>query len=221
LFLDDFDPGVSLRFTPGFMPTSAPRTKNQSLHFTPGTQYKKICKAREETDRNQIVLNDSRCLIISASIIDEVNMSDSYTNLIYHIVFSTKERRPLITPEYEPRLYEYIGGTLRGLRDVSLELNGTADHVHLLAKLRPDRALSDVLRKLKANASGWMHDVFPEVKDFSWQRGYGAFTVSQSNVEEVRNYLRRQKEHHAKISFRDEFIQFLKANDIEYDERYI
>src|SRR5437773_11042339 len=85
----------------------------------------------------------------------EVNMSDSYTNLLYHIVFSTKERRPLITPEYEPRLYEYIGGTLRGLKGISLELNGTADHVHLLAKLRPDHALSDVLRKLKANASGW------------------------------------------------------------------
>jgi putative transposase len=156
-----------------------------------------------------------------ASFIDEANMSDSYTNLLYHLVFSTKERRPLITPECEPRLYEYIGGTIRGLDGISLELNGTEDHVHVLAKLRPDRALSDVLRKLKANASGWMHDVFPEVKDFSWQRGYGAFTVSQSNVEEVRSYLRRQKEHHANISFRDEFIQFLKGNGIEYDERYV
>jgi putative transposase len=188
---------------------------------TPGTPHKKICKAREAADRDLIVLNDSKCSIISASSIDEANMSDSYTNLLYHIVFSTKERRPLITPEYEPRLYEYIGGTIRGLGGVSLELNGTADHVHLLAKLRPDRALSDVLRKLKAHATGWMHDVFPALKDFSWQRGYGAFTVSQSNVEEIRNYLRRQKEHHAKISFRDEFIQFLKANDIEYDERYV
>ena len=82
---------------------------------TPGTQYKIICKAREAADRDQMVLNDSRCLIISASLIDEANMSDSYTNLLYHIVFSTKERRPLITPEYEPRLYEYIGGSIRGL----------------------------------------------------------------------------------------------------------
>ena len=114
-----------------------------------------------------------------------------------------------------------LGAPLRGLGGISLELNGAEDHVHLLAKLRPDRALSDVLRKLKANATGWMHDVFPEVKNFSWQRGYGAFTVSQSNVEEVRNYIRRQKEHHAKISFRDEFIQLLKANGIEFDERYV
>ena len=149
------------------------------------------------------------------------NMPDSYTNLLYHIVFSTKDRRPLITPDYEIRLYDYIGGTVRSLGGISLELNGTDDHVHLLAKLRPDRALSDVLRDLKANASGWMHDVFPELREFSWQRGYGAFTVSQSNVEEVRRYIARQKEHHRKVSFRDEFIQFLNANGIEYDERFV
>ena len=121
---------------------------------TPGTHYKKVCKVREAADSDLIVLNDSRCWIISASIIDEANMSDSFTNLLYHLVFSTKERRQLITPEHEPRLYEYIGGTIRGLGGISLELNGTEDHVHLLAKLRPDRALSDVLRKLKAHASG-------------------------------------------------------------------
>ncbi len=148
-------------------------------------------------------------------------MSDSYTNLLYHIVFSRKDRRPLITPEYEVRLYEYMGGTIRKVGGVSLELNGTEDHILLLAKLRPDYALSNVLRDLKANATGWMHDVFPSLKNFSWQRGYGAFTVSQSNVEAVRRYIARQKEHHCKISFRDEFVQFLRENGIEYDERFI
>ena len=148
-------------------------------------------------------------------------MSDSYTNLLYHIVFSTKDRRPLITSEYELRIYDYIGGTIRSLGGICLELNGTDDHIHLLAKLRPDRAVSDVLRDLKANASGWMHDVFPALKHFSWQCGYRAFTVSQSNAREVRNYIARQKEHHQRVSFRDEFIQFLKANEIEYDERYV
>ena len=82
-------------------------------------------------------------------------MPDSYTNLLYHIVFSTKDRRPIITPDYEPRIYDYIGGTIRSLGGICLELNGTYDHIHLLAKLRPDRAVSDVLRDLKANASGW------------------------------------------------------------------
>src|SRR5215471_268921 len=148
-------------------------------------------------------------------------MSDSYTNLLYHIVFSTKDRRPPITPDYEIRLYDYIGGTLRDAGGISLELNGTEDHIHLLAKLRPTRAVSDVLRDLKANASGWMHDVFPKLSDFSWQRGYGAFTVSQSNVEDVRRYIARQKADHRRVSFRDEFIQFLQANRIEYDERFI
>jgi len=87
-------------------------------------------------------------------------MSDSYTNLLYHIIFSTKDRRPLITEAHQARLYDYIGGTIRSLGGISLELNGTEDHVHLLAKLRPDKALSEVLRDLKANASGWMHDIF-------------------------------------------------------------
>jgi len=127
----------------------------------------------------------------------------------------------LITTEYEIRLYDYIGGTLRQAGGICLELNGTEDHLHLLAKLRPTRAVSDVLRELKANASGWMHDVFPSLEDFSWQRGYGAFTVSQSSVEEVRRYIARQKEHHRKVSFREEFVHFLKANGIEYDERYV
>jgi putative transposase len=148
-------------------------------------------------------------------------MGDSYTNLLYHIIFSTKDRRRLITPNYEVRLYDYVGGTIRALGGISLELNGTEDHIHVLAKLRPDRALSDVLRKLKANASGWMHRVFPRVNDFTWQRGYAAFTVSQSNVREVKEYIARQKQHHHKTSFRDEFIGFLIANEIEFDERYI
>jgi REP-associated tyrosine transposase len=148
-------------------------------------------------------------------------MSQSFTNLLYHMIFSTKDRKPIITEDYQPRLYEYIGGIIRGTGGISLGIDGTEDHVHVLAKLRPDRALSDVLRDLKANASGWMHDVFPDLKDFSWQRGYGAFTVSQSNVADVRDYIVRQKEHHKSVSFRDEFLQFLKANGIEYDERYL
>src|SRR5262245_32483979 len=112
-------------------------------------------------------------------------MPDSYSNLLYHFVFSTKDRRPLITPEYEIRLHQYIGGIVRNNRGFSLALNGTEDHVHLLARLRPDRAVSDFLRDLKSNSSGWLHDVFPNLEDFSWQRGYGAFTVSQSQVPQV------------------------------------
>ena|SRR5437868_47139 len=148
-------------------------------------------------------------------------MSKSYTNLIYHIVFSTKDRQPLITELAKPRLYEYIGGTIRGLGGISLAINGMEDHAHVLAKLRPDKALSSVLRDLKANSSGWMHDVFPDLADFSWQRGYGAFTVSASQIERVRKYVAEQEIHHAKHTFRDEFIGLLRVNEIDFDEKYL
>jgi putative transposase len=96
------------------------------------------------------------------------------------------------------------------------------DHVHILAKLKPDKALSEVLRDLKANSTGWMHDIFPEMKDFTWQRGYGAFTVSSSQVGKVKEYILNQEKHHQKVgTFREEFIKLLIANEIEFDEKYL
>ena len=148
-------------------------------------------------------------------------MPQSFTNLIYHLVFSTKNRQPLISNDVKSRLYDYIGGTIRGNGGIALAINGMEDHLHVLAKLRADRAVSDVLRDLKANASGWIHKVFPELKDFSWQNGYGAFTVSASQIEKVKRYIAHQERHHQKRSFRDEFIVLLKANEIEYDEKYL
>ncbi len=148
-------------------------------------------------------------------------MAQSYTNLIYHIVFSTKNREPLITAETQPRLYEYIGGIVRNKGGILLEIGGMSDHLHVLAKLRPDNSLSNILRDLKANSTGWMHKVFPEMKDFSWQNGYGAFTVSASQVEKIRQYIINQEQHHAKISFKEEFIKLLRANQIEFDEKYL
>jgi len=148
-------------------------------------------------------------------------MPSSYTNLLYHFVFSTKNREPLITEDKQPSLYDYMGGILRSHGGIALEINGMPDHVHLLAKLRPDEAVSNVLRDLKANASGWMHKVFPELIEFRWQDGYGAFTVSQSQIEQVRQYIRRQQQHHQKKSFKDEFITLLRINGIEFNERYL
>ncbi|MBI3650921.1 MAG: IS200/IS605 family transposase [Acidobacteria bacterium] len=148
-------------------------------------------------------------------------MPHSYVNLIYHIIFSTKDREPIITNAYQERLYEYIGGIIRAQGGIVLAINGIADHVHVLAKLRQDKALSEVIRDCKANASGWMHKVFPEQKDFAWQNGYGAFTVSASQIAEVRNYIANQEKHHQKRSFRDEFLAFLQANEIEFDEKYL
>jgi putative transposase len=148
-------------------------------------------------------------------------MPQSYTNLLYHVVFSTKNRQPLITSECETRLYDYIGGTVRKQGGVALAINGTADHVHLLVKLRPDKSVSDILRDLKANASGWLHEVFPDLRHFSWQNGYGAFTVSTSQVGRVSEYISTQKAHHRRHSFRDELAALLKANGIEVEEQYL
>lgn len=148
-------------------------------------------------------------------------MPQSYVNLIYHIVFSTKDRKPIITDNYRDRLHEYIGGIVRGQGGIALAINGMEDHIHVLAKLRQDKALSDVIRDCKAGASGWMHDVFPEMHEFAWQNGYGAFTVSASQVEVVRRYIANQAYHHQSRTFQGEFISLLHGNDIEFDERYL
>jgi REP element-mobilizing transposase RayT len=148
-------------------------------------------------------------------------MPQSYINLNYHIVFSTKNRVPVISAEYEPRLHEYIGGIVRSQGGVAVAVGGTADHVHVLARMRQDKALSDLIRELKAGASGWMHDVFPELREFAWQNGYGAFTVSQSLMTKAKTYVDNQHQRHQKTSFRDEFLVLLKAHEIEFDERYL
>ncbi len=145
----------------------------------------------------------------------------SYVNLIYHIVFSAKDRKPIITEKYRERLHEYIGGIIRKQGGIALAINGVEDHVHVLAKLRQDKALSDMIRDFKANASGWMHDIFPELKDFAWQNGYGAFTVSASQIEIVRKYIAEQEIHHHKRSFEDEFTQLLRVNEIEFNDQYL
>lgn len=149
-------------------------------------------------------------------------MPHSYTNLLYHLVFSTKDRRPLIDETLRPRLYEYLGGTIRGMGGVALEIGGIADHVHLLVKLRQDRAVSNILRDLKANSSGWVNEhELSQASRFAWQVGYGAFTVSKSQVEKVRQYIRNQETHHRKTTFEEEFIALLQTHGIAYDPEHL
>jgi REP element-mobilizing transposase RayT len=145
----------------------------------------------------------------------------SYTSLLYHIVFSTKNREPSLEPGMRPRLFEYMGGAVRGEGGIALAINGVADHVHLLARLRQDKAVSAVIGAIKANSSGWIHRTFPTYANFAWQTGYGAFTVSASQRGNVCHYIDNQEEHHRLRTFQEEFLAFLKAHEIEYDERYI
>lgn len=146
-------------------------------------------------------------------------MPQSYVCLPIHVVFSTKNRAPLIQTEWEERLYSYIGGILREEKCVLLAAGGMPDHVHLLVSWSKECSVADVLRVIKTNSSKWIHETLHA--DFAWQSGYGAFAVSQSNLDSVKTYIANQKEHHRKMSFKEEFVALLKKHGIPYDERYV
>ena len=148
-------------------------------------------------------------------------MPQSYTCLHFHFIFSTKNREKSITPDIRPRLHEYLGGIFRAQGGSLIAAGGIPDHVHLLASLNKQVAVSAALRDLKANSSGWMHQTFPGQGSFAWQTGYAAFAVSYSNLAAVKAYIQGQEEHHRKVSFKEELILFLKRHGIEYDERYL
>ena len=143
----------------------------------------------------------------------------SYTNLIYHIVYGTKDRQPLITKELRPHLHKYLGGMINGLHGTPLEINGTADHVHVLARIKPVISIADFLSKFKSNSSGWARR--QTRGRFKWQIKYGAFSVSLSQVERVQLYIRNQETHHSRISFEDEFKALLRSHGIEFEEKYL
>ena len=148
-------------------------------------------------------------------------MSHAFTNSLMHIVFSTKRRQPCIDESWRSQLHQYLGGTVRGMESVALEVGGVADHVHLLVSLHPKYSLSDFLRGLKSSTSKWVNESGFIHSRFEWQRGYGAFSVSQSQMEKVRQYIQNQESHHHRMTFEEEFAVFLKAHGIPYDERYI
>ena len=148
-------------------------------------------------------------------------MAHTFTNLLTHIIFSTKDRMPLIDAEVKPELLAYLGGMVREVNGKAYGINGTADHIHLLVSLPPTIALSDAMKIVKANSSRWISEKWSTRKAFGWQTGYGAFSVSRSNVPDVLKYIANQEEHHRKITFKEEFIAFLKKHEIRYDERYI
>src|SRR5438552_5811028 len=148
-------------------------------------------------------------------------MPSTYTNLLYHVVFSTKERRPFITPGLRDELYSYIGGIIRGEKGTQLEIGGMPDHLHLLVKLPATLSISEALRLIKANSSKWANEQRDLVRSFAWQTGYSAFTVSESQVPAVRRYIQRQEAHHRKKTFKQELVTLLQKNRIEFDRRYL
>jgi REP element-mobilizing transposase RayT len=148
-------------------------------------------------------------------------MSGAYTNLLYHLVFSTKNRRPLIGARMKKPLHDYMGGIVRGEKGELLEINGVADHVHMLVRLRPTVAVADAIRVYKATSTKWANKEFGDGPRFEWQEGYAAFTVSQSQVPRLLAYIQKQEEHHRKRNFRSELVQLLKRHGIAFEDRYL
>ena len=148
-------------------------------------------------------------------------MAQTLTSLLVHIVFSTKHRADLITPEIEPKLFAYIGGILNNEKSVLLASGGTMNHIHLLVSQSKTMALSDLVKDVKQRSSKWIKTQGREFAGFHWQDGYGAFTIGKSQVETLRGYLAKQKVHYQKQSFEDELREALKNYEVEFDERYL
>jgi REP element-mobilizing transposase RayT len=148
-------------------------------------------------------------------------MAQTLVSLLVHIVFSTKNRANLITPQIEPDLYKYVSGTLRKMESPCLKIGGTGNHVHLLVSQSKNIALAFLLEEMKKSSSKWIKQQDRSLHSFGWQDGYGAFTIGQSNVGALKRYIEMQKSHHRERSFKDELRALLKKYDVKYDERYI
>ena len=147
-------------------------------------------------------------------------MSLTHLSLHIHVIFGTKHQRPLLLPAWRSRLHAYLGGAAKILEIVPEAVGGIADHVHLLLGVRATHRLADVMRDLKRTSSAWIHETIGD-QAFEWQDGYGAFTVSASLIETVKNYIGHQEEHHTKKSFQEEYLEFLKLSGAKLDERYL
>jgi len=149
-------------------------------------------------------------------------MPQSLADVVVHIVFSTKNRAPLLkSPEVRERLHAYSVGTLKNLDCRSIITRSVEDHIHILCHLSRTMTIAQLIKEIKASSSAWLKEQDPCLHDFYWQAGYGAFSVSRSNVEKVKDYIADQEEHHRTRTFQEEFRLLLERHGIEYDERYV
>jgi putative transposase len=148
-------------------------------------------------------------------------MAHSYVSILIHYIFSTKNREKIISPEIQDRVWAYMGGIARENNMKALSIGGVQEHAHALLSLPSTISIAKAIQLIKGGSSKWISDTFPSLKDFTWQVGYGAFSVSISHVDETINYIKNQKEHHRHKTFQEEYLAFLKKHGIEYDEKYI
>jgi len=149
-------------------------------------------------------------------------MSQSLAKIIVHTVFSTKDRRPLLRDKpLREELFQYIGGILSNHDCQPLIIGGVEDHVHILSTLSRTLPAADMVKEVKRGSSLWLKTKGSALQDFAWQNGYGMFSIGFSQVGTVRDYIAGQEEHHRKVSFQDEFREFLKRYEVAFDERYV
>ncbi len=148
-------------------------------------------------------------------------MPQSLSSILIHLIFSTKNREPFISPEIETELYPYMASIFKAIKSPALIINGTSDHLHTLFSLSRVITIANLVEEVKTESSKWIKTKGTEFRDFHWQNGYGAFSIGQSQVPSVKRYIERQKEHHRRITFQDEYRKFLKLYRVDYDERYV
>lgn len=148
-------------------------------------------------------------------------MPQSLSSILIHLIFSTKNREPFITEEIEPQLHPYLASIFRRLKSPSLAINGTADHIHILFSLSRTIDVAELVEEVKTGSSKWIKTKGAHFQNFSWQRGYGAFSIGQSQVFATKRYIERQKTHHQRVTFQEEYRTFLKSYGIDYDERFV
>jgi REP element-mobilizing transposase RayT len=148
-------------------------------------------------------------------------MADTYIGLYIHYVFSTKNREPIIATHVQERIWAFMGGIARENRMKALCIGGVADHVHLLISMPTTISVAKTMQLIKGGTTAWVHDTFPGQQHFAWQEGYGVFSVSECDLEQTIAYINRQEEHHRRKTFQEEYLELLKENGVEYDEKYL
>lgn len=148
-------------------------------------------------------------------------MANTYSQIYVQLIFAVKGRACHINPKWKDELFKYITGIVSIKKQKMIAINGVSDHVHILVGLKPDMAISDLMRDIKSNSSGFINDKKWLKIKFHWQDGFSAFSYSRSQLSAVINYIRNQEKHHKKKTFREEYIGFLKKFDVDYDERYL
>lgn len=148
-------------------------------------------------------------------------MANTYTKLNIHIVFHVKSTGITIRQKNLEQVFAYIGGIIQNVGGYPITVGGITNHIHILATMPKTMSVSEFVQKIKANSSKWIKTIDEYYEDFAWQEGYGAFCVSPSLLKKTIRYIETQEQHHHEVSVRDEFIQFLKENGIEFDERYL